>query len=148
MRDCPVPTQAAPAINLKKRDVALAAVAPLAAVAGIVVAQFPATAQNRVGSQHHLPASSIAHVAARAALLHRGMSQADIAGVMGAPSQVSVADDEGTVRVLRYSAEPIEKSLRAHGEAKTELANLDERDVEEIKAHRSEARLNARGQPK
>ena len=79
----------------------------LAAVAGIVVAQFPATAQNRVGSQHHLPASSIAHVAARAALLHWGMSQADIAGVMGAPSQVSVADDEGTVRVLRYSAEPI-----------------------------------------
>jgi hypothetical protein len=98
----PVPPQGAPAINLKKRDVALAAVAPLAAVAGIVVAQFPATAQNRVGSQHHLPASSIAHVAARAALLHWGMSQADIAGVMGAPSQVSVADDEGTVRVLRY----------------------------------------------
>jgi hypothetical protein len=79
----------------------------LAAVAGIVVAQFPATAQNRVGSQHQSPASSIAHVAARATLLHWGMSQADIAGVMGAPSQVGVADDEGTVRVLRYSAEPI-----------------------------------------
>ena len=35
------------------------------------------------------------------------MSQADIARIMGAPSQVGVADDEGTVRVLRYSAEPI-----------------------------------------
>jgi hypothetical protein len=35
------------------------------------------------------------------------MSQADIARIMGAPSQVSVADDEGTVQVLRYSAEPI-----------------------------------------
>ena len=66
----------------------------LAAVAGIVVAQFPATAQNRVGSQHQSPASSIAHVAARATLLHWGMSQADIARVMGAPSQVGVADDE------------------------------------------------------
>ena len=40
-----------------------------------------------------------------------------------------------------------EKSLRAYGEAKTELAHLDERDVEEIKAHHSEARLNARGCP-
>jgi hypothetical protein len=35
------------------------------------------------------------------------MSQADIARVMAAPSQVDAADDEGAVRVLRYSAEPI-----------------------------------------
>jgi hypothetical protein len=84
----------------------------LAAAVGIVVAQLPAAAQNRVSSeletsQQQLLAPSIAHVAVRATLLHWGMSQAEIAGVMGAPSQAGVADDEGTVRVLRYSAEPI-----------------------------------------
>jgi low affinity Fe/Cu permease len=42
----------------------------------------------------------------------------------------------------------IDELLGAHGEAKTELAHLDERDVEEIKAHRCEARLNARAPPK
>lgn len=35
------------------------------------------------------------------------MSPADIARVMAASSQVDAADDEGTVRVLKYSAEPI-----------------------------------------
>jgi hypothetical protein len=35
------------------------------------------------------------------------MSQSDIARVMAAPSQVAAADDEGTVRVLKYLAEPI-----------------------------------------
>jgi hypothetical protein len=62
--------------------------------------------QNRE-AQDRLGVASIAHVAARATLLHWGMSQADIAGVMPAPSQVVAADDEGAVRVLRYSAEPI-----------------------------------------
>jgi hypothetical protein len=85
----------------------------LAAAAGIVVAQLPATAQNRVssedeGSQRQQQlAPAIGHVAVRATLLHWGMPQADIARVMGAPSQVAAADDEGTVRVLKYSAEPI-----------------------------------------
>ena len=39
---------------------------PLAAVAGIVVAQFPATAKNRVGSQHQSPAWAI--IASRCSL--------------------------------------------------------------------------------
>ena len=85
----------------------------LAAAAVIVVAQLPATAQNRVSSEtetsqrQQIVAPSIAHVAVRATLLHWGMLQADIARVMPAPSQVVAADDEGAVRVLRYSAEPI-----------------------------------------
>jgi outer membrane protein assembly factor BamE (lipoprotein component of BamABCDE complex) len=85
----------------------------LAAAAGIVVAQLPATAQNRVSSEdegshrQQQLAPAIGHVAVRATLLHWGMPQADIARVMGAPSQVAAADDEGTVRVLKYSAEPI-----------------------------------------
>jgi hypothetical protein len=85
----------------------------LAAAAGIVVAQLPATAQNRVASEgetsqrQQLLAPTIGHVAVRATLLHWGMLQADIARVMAAPSQVDGADDEGTVIVLRYSAEPI-----------------------------------------
>ena len=77
-----------------------------------VAAQLPATAQNRVSSEaetsrQEIFAPSVAHVAVRATLLHWGMSQSDVAGVMGAPSQVGVADDEGAIRVLRYSAEPI-----------------------------------------
>jgi hypothetical protein len=85
----------------------------LPAAAGIVVAQLPATAQNRVSSQgltsqgQQLLAPTINHFAVRATLLHLGMSQADIARVMGVPSQVTAADDEGTVVVFRYSAEPI-----------------------------------------
>jgi Low affinity iron permease len=38
----------------------------------------------------------------------------------------------------------IDELLRAHGEARTELAHLDEKDVEEIEAHRSETRQAAR----
>jgi outer membrane protein assembly factor BamE (lipoprotein component of BamABCDE complex) len=93
----------------------------LVAVAFIVAAQLPATAHNEASSelkssQQQLPAPSVAHVAVRATLLHWGMSQADIAGVMGAPSQVGVADDEGTARVLRYSAEPIATTVTiTHG---------------------------------
>src|SRR5580704_12616418 len=85
----------------------------LAAVAGIIVAQLPATAQNHASSEgetsqrQQVLAPNIAHVAVRATLLHWGMLQADIARVMPAPSQVVAADDEGAVRVLRYSAEPI-----------------------------------------
>jgi hypothetical protein len=88
----------------------------LAAAAGIVVAQLPATAQNRVSSQgltsqgQQLLAPTINHFAVRATLLHLGMSQADIARVMGVPSQVTAADDEGTVVVFRYSAEPIARN--------------------------------------
>jgi low affinity Fe/Cu permease len=37
----------------------------------------------------------------------------------------------------------LDELLRAHGEAKTELARLDEKDVEEIEAHRSETRQAA-----
>jgi hypothetical protein len=85
----------------------------LAAAASIAIAQLPATAQNRVSSEdetsqrQQLLASRVAHVRVRATLLHWGMSPADIARAIGAPSQVDAADDEGTVRVLRYSAEPI-----------------------------------------
>jgi hypothetical protein len=85
----------------------------LVAAAGIIFAQLPATAQNRASSEdetsqrQQLLAPSIADVAVRATLLHWGMLQADIARVMPAPSQVVAADDEGAVRVLRYSAEPI-----------------------------------------
>ena len=85
----------------------------LAAAAGIIFAQLPATAQNRASSEgetsqrQQVLAPNIAHVAVRATLLHWGMLQADIARVMPAPSQVVAADDEGAVRVLRYSAEPI-----------------------------------------
>jgi hypothetical protein len=91
----------------------------LAAAAVIVVARLPATAQNRVSlegetSQQQLVAPSIARVAVRATLLHWGMSQADIAGVMGASSPV-IADDEGTVRVLKYSAEPIATTVTITG---------------------------------
>jgi low affinity Fe/Cu permease len=38
----------------------------------------------------------------------------------------------------------IDELWRAHGEARTELAHLDEKDVEEIEAHRSETRQAAR----
>jgi hypothetical protein len=85
----------------------------LAAAAGIIIAQLPATAQNRVSSegetsQHQQPpAPRVAHVRVRATLLHWGMSPADIARVMAGPSRIDAADDENTVRVLRYSAEPI-----------------------------------------
>jgi hypothetical protein len=85
----------------------------LAAAAGIVAAQLPATAQNLASSEgvtsqrQQLLAPTINHFAVRATLLHLGASQADIARVMGLPSQVDVADDEGTVVVLRYSAAPI-----------------------------------------
>ena len=85
----------------------------LAAAAGIAIAQLPATAQNRMSSEdetsqrQQLLASHVAHVRVRATLLHWGMSPADVARAMAAPSQVDAADDEGTVRVLRYSAEPI-----------------------------------------
>jgi len=34
----------------------------------------------------------------------------------------------------------LDELLRAHGEAKTELGRLDEKDVEEIEAHRFNAR--------
>jgi low affinity Fe/Cu permease len=34
----------------------------------------------------------------------------------------------------------LDELLRAHGEAETELRRLDEKDVEEIEAHRSKAR--------
>jgi hypothetical protein len=79
----------------------------LAAAASIVIAQLPATAQNRAASEGETSQrQQIAHVRVRATLLHWGMSAADIAPVMAAPSQV-VADDDGAVRVLRYSAEPI-----------------------------------------
>ena len=37
----------------------------------------------------------------------------------------------------------IDELLRAHGEARTELSRLDEKDVEEIEAHRSETRQAA-----
>jgi low affinity Fe/Cu permease len=37
----------------------------------------------------------------------------------------------------------LDELLRAHGEARTELARLDEKDVEEIEAHRSETRQAA-----
>jgi hypothetical protein len=90
------------------------------AAAGIVAAQLPATAQNQASSgletsqQQRLPAPSVAHVPVQATLLHWGMSQADIAGVMGASSQV-IADDEGTVRVLKYSAEPIATTVTITG---------------------------------
>jgi hypothetical protein len=82
------------------------------AAIGIVIAQLPATAQNRVSSkdetsQRQQPAPHIAHVPVRATLLHWGMSAADITRVMAAPRQVDAADDEGTVHVLRYSAEAI-----------------------------------------
>jgi hypothetical protein len=85
----------------------------LAAATGIVIAQLPATAQNRVSSkdetsQRQQPlAPRIAHVRVRATLLHWGMSPADITRVMAAPPQVDAADDEGTVHVLRYSAAPM-----------------------------------------
>ena len=85
----------------------------LAAATGIVIAQLPATAQNRVSSkdetsQRQQPlAPRIAHVRVRATLLHWGMSPADITRAMAAPPQVDAADDEGTVHVLRYSAAPM-----------------------------------------
>jgi outer membrane protein assembly factor BamE (lipoprotein component of BamABCDE complex) len=84
----------------------------LAAAAGILVAQHPATAQSnsssaRETSQQHLCGQSVARVPVQATLLHWGMSQADIAEVMGPPSRVSTADDEGTGRVLAYLDEPI-----------------------------------------
>ena len=85
----------------------------LAVAAGIVFAQPAATAQNRVSSEsetsqrQRLLAPTINHFAVRATLLHLGMSQADIARVMGVPSQVNATDDEGADVVLRYSAEPI-----------------------------------------
>jgi hypothetical protein len=47
------------------------------------------------------------HVRVRASLLHWGMSPADIARIMTAPAQVNSTDDEGTVHVLKYWAEPI-----------------------------------------
>jgi hypothetical protein len=85
----------------------------LAAAVGILVAQLPVTAQGRVSSEgdtsqrRQLLAPSIARVAVRATHLHWGMSQADIARVMAGPPQVGATDDEGAVRVLKYSAEPI-----------------------------------------
>jgi hypothetical protein len=85
----------------------------LVAAAGIVIAQLPATAQNRVSSkdetsQRQQPlAPRIAYVPVRATLLHWGMSRADITRVMAAPPQIDAASDESTVRVVRYSAEAI-----------------------------------------
>jgi low affinity Fe/Cu permease len=37
----------------------------------------------------------------------------------------------------------IDELLRAHGEARTELAGLDEQDIDEIAAHRSKTRQQA-----
>jgi hypothetical protein len=85
----------------------------LAAAAGIVIAQLPATAQNRVSSkdetsQRQQPlAPPIDYVRVRATLLHWGMSAADITRAMAALPQVDAADDEGTVHVLRYPTEAI-----------------------------------------
>jgi hypothetical protein len=91
----------------------------LTAAAGIIIAQLSATAQNRVSSQgvtsQQIVAPSIAHVAVRATLLHWGMSQSDIVRVMAAPPQVAAADNEGTVRVLKYSAEPIATTVTITG---------------------------------
>jgi hypothetical protein len=77
-----------------------------AAAAGIVVAQLAGAATDETSQRRPLLAPSIVHVRVRATLLHWGMSSADIARVMAAPAQVA-ADNEGTVRVLKYWAEPI-----------------------------------------
>jgi hypothetical protein len=88
-------------------------VAVLAGVAGVALLAAAAIAQNRTQfvsetSQRQLVFTPpIAHVRVRATLLHWGMSAADVARVMAAPAQVDEADDDGTVRVLKYWAEPI-----------------------------------------
>jgi hypothetical protein len=88
-------------------------VTALAGVAGVALFPAAAIAQNHTQSvfetsqRQLLLTPSIAHVRVRATLLHWGMTATDIARVMSAPSQIEAADDEGTVRVLRYSAEPI-----------------------------------------
>jgi hypothetical protein len=78
-----------------------------AAAAGIVVAQLAGAATDETSQRQPLLVSSITHVRVRATLLHWGMSPADITRVMAAPAQVDAADDEGTVHVLKYWAEPI-----------------------------------------
>jgi hypothetical protein len=80
-----------------------------AGAAGIVVVALLAGAATGETSQRPpLIGPHIAYVRVRATLLHWGMSPADIARVMGAPAQIDAAnDDEGTVRVLKYWAEPI-----------------------------------------
>jgi hypothetical protein len=79
----------------------------LAAAVGIVVAQLAAAATDET-SQHSPPfAPPISYVRVRASLLHWGMSPADIVRIMGTPAQICATNDEGTVRVLKYRAEPI-----------------------------------------
>jgi DNA polymerase III delta prime subunit len=81
----------------KERDMKGTTVTLLAAAAGIIFAQLPATAQNRASSEgetsqrQQVLAPNIARVAVRATQLHWGMLQADIARVMPAPSQVVAA---------------------------------------------------------
>ena len=64
----------------RERDMKATIATLLAAAAGIIFAQLPATAQNRASSEgetsqrQQLLAPNIAHVAVRATLLHWGMS--------------------------------------------------------------------------
>jgi hypothetical protein len=92
----------------------------LAATASIVAGQFlsPALAQEYVLSAAESPQREpllpprIDHLGIRATLLHRGMSAADVARIMGAPTQVDAADDKNShVRVLKYPAEPIASTV-------------------------------------
>jgi hypothetical protein len=88
----------------------------LAATASAIAGQFvsPAIAQECVPCEAEtsqrwpLLPPRIDHIGVRATLLHQGMSATDVERIMGAPTQVDTADDEdSTVRVLKYRAEPI-----------------------------------------
>jgi hypothetical protein len=93
----------------------------LAGVAGVALLPAAATAQNRTQfvsetSQRELPLTPpITHVRVRATLLHLGTSAADVTRVMATPAQVDDADDDSSVRVLKYRAEPIATTVTIIG---------------------------------
>jgi hypothetical protein len=96
---------------MKKRIVIL-----LAAAASTVVGQLPSAARARNRMPFEMETSQrepllpprIDRVGVRATLLHSGMSTADVERIMGRPAQVDIAEDEeSSIRVLKFLAEPI-----------------------------------------
>lgn len=86
---------------------------PLVAVMCLVVGKLGSLAQPSIGhvmnsEGDQLMPPRVERVATRAALLHWGMSEAEVERIMGPPAELRIYKSDGVrVRVLRYPLEPI-----------------------------------------